>query len=524
MRFLAFLSCVLSVSSQYITVVDAADGRGVPLVSLTTVNQLVFTTDSNGVAFIDALELVDVTAFISISADGYEYPADGFGNRGKDVTLTLGAHASASFAVNRTQHSQRLYRLTGAGLYSDSLRVGLALPPHVSRQQALLNAGVLGQDSVLSTVYKGRVRYFWGDTNRAAYPLGNFFSTGATSCVPGTPTGGCSGPWPLALEYITAKNDSRGDGFDVAPMAKFPPTAFPTWLSGLFVRGGGTNATMHAVFIKPDHSMKTTRWGIATWNDTGSVFEEAAQWRLGAFDSSLDGSQGVRGPMGDFNYLFNPPAVVRISADIRTDVTDLYKSYAGFTPLAPGSNMSAALPAVERGAGGELVWGWKAGTPPILEADEDKLINLGLIKESEARCRIFDADGKRLYLTRGMAVWNPWRRRFIQISTANGAKAAGIGSADGEQYFAEAHQITGPWENATLVATHGSSKYSCYNPVLLPYMDEEEGRVVYHSCTFTHSFSGAKAVVPKYDYNNLVFRLDLSVVVAEIEMRSKRSE
>ena len=55
-------------------------------------------------------------------------------------------------------------------------------------------------------------------------------------------------------------------------------------------------------------------------------------------------------------------------------------------------------------------------------------------------------------------------------------------------------------------------------------MDEEEGRVVYHSCTFTHSFSGAKAVVPKYDYNNLVFRLDLSVVVAEIEMRSKRSE
>ena len=510
-RACAFLSCVLGATAQYVTVVDAADGRGVPLVSLTTVDQQVFTTDSNGVAFVDAPELAGVATFFSVSADGYEYPADAFGYRGKAVTLAPGAPASASFVVNRTQLAQRIYRLTGAGLYGDSLRAGLALPPHVSRQHALLNAGVLGQDSVLSAVYKGRVRYFWGDTNRAAFPLGNFFSTGATSCVPvpgrgrgggggGASAGGCGAPpWPLALEYITAQNDSRGDGFDVKPMASFPPTSFPTWLSGLFVLGGGTNATMHAVFAKPDHSMATLRWGVATWNDTGSQFDEVAQWPLGAFDRVLEGSQGVRS--GGFNYLFNPPAVVRISADSQTDVADLHQSYAGFTPLAPGSNMSAAPPAVERDAGGELVWGWKAGTPPILEADEDKLIGLGLIKEAEARCRVVDAAGKRLYLNRGMAAWNPWRQRFIQISTADGRKAAGVGSVDGEQYFAEAHQITGPWENATRVATHASSKYSCYNPVLLPYLDEEGGRIIYHSCTFTHSFSGAKAVVPKYDYS-----------------------
>jgi hypothetical protein len=492
------LSCVLCATAQYVTVVDAADGRGVPLVSLTTVDQQVFTTDSNGVAFIDAPELAGVATFFSVSADGYEYPADAFGFRGKAVTLAPGASASASFVVNRTQLAQRVYRLTGAGLYGDSLRAGVALPPHVSRQHALLNAGVLGQDSVLSAVYKGRVRYFWGDTNRAAFPLGNFFSTGATSCVP-VPGGTAAPPWPLALEYITAQNDSHGDGFDVKPMASFPPTSFPTWLSGLFVLGGGANATMHAVFAKPDHSMATLRWGVATWNDTGSQFDEVAQWPLGAFDRVLEGSQGVRS--GDFNYLFNPPAVVRISADSQTDVADLHQSYAGFTPLAPGSNMSAAAPAIERDAGGELVWKWKVGTPPILEADEDKLIGLGLIKEAEARCRVVDAAGKRLYLNRGMAAWNPWRQRFIQISTADGRKAAGVGSIDGEQYFAEAHQITGPWENATRVATHASSKYSCYNPVLLPYLDEEGGRVIYHSCTFTHSFSGAKAVVPKYDYS-----------------------
>ena len=50
----------------------------------------------------------------------------------------------------------------------------------------MLNAQVFGSDSVMNAVYRGKLYWFWGDTNRPAYPLGNFHVPGATSELPGT--------------------------------------------------------------------------------------------------------------------------------------------------------------------------------------------------------------------------------------------------------------------------------------------------------------------------------------------------
>ena len=63
-----------------------------------------------------------------------------------------------------------------------------------------------------------------------------------------------------------------------------------------------------------------------------------------------------------------------------------------------------------------------------------------------------------------------------------------------------------------LVATPSWSQYSCYNPVMLPQLDLKGGRFTHFSCTFTDSFSNAPVKVPEYDYNNLVFRIDLDAV------------
>src|SRR5438270_13765794 len=66
-----------------ITVVDRQTGRGVPLVELRTVHSVRYCTDSNGVVAFYEPSLMGEEVFFFISSHGYEFPKDGFGNRGK---------------------------------------------------------------------------------------------------------------------------------------------------------------------------------------------------------------------------------------------------------------------------------------------------------------------------------------------------------------------------------------------------------------------------------------------------------
>ena len=94
-------------------------------------------------------------------------------------------------------------------------------------------------------------------------------------------------------------------------------------------------------------------------------------------------------------------------------------------------------------------------------------------------------------------------------------------------YYCESTEIVGPWDKCTVVATHDWTGSSCYNPLQLAWLDEDEGKVVYFACTWTSMSSsapgntdrvckfdeyggvGCAVAVPRYEYNNLVFRLDV---------------
>jgi len=78
----------------------------------------------------------------------------------------------------------------------------------------------------------------------------------------------------------------------------------------------------------------------------------------------------------------------------------------------------------------------------------------------------------------------------------------------GEIWFAEADTPTGPWVYARKVVTHDD--YSFYNPVHHAFFDQDGGRRIYFQGTFTRTFSGAPVPVPRYDYNQLMYRLDLA--------------
>jgi hypothetical protein len=78
----------------------------------------------------------------------------------------------------------------------------------------------------------------------------------------------------------------------------------------------------------------------------------------------------------------------------------------------------------------------------------------------------------------------------------------------GEVWYAEASHFTGPWLRARKIVTH--ERYSFYNPVHHPFLDQANGRLIYFEGTYVNTFSGNPDTTPRYDYNQIMYRLDLS--------------
>src|SRR5204863_5688120 len=98
--------------------------------------------------------------------------------------------------------------------------------------------------------------------------------------------------------------------------------------------------------------------------------------------------------------------------------------------------------------------------------------------------------------------WNAYRRRWVLIAVEQGGS-----SLLGEVRYAEADTPVGPWAYAVKVVTH--DRYSFYNPKQHPMFDKEGGRVIFFEGTYTHTFSGNPDATPRYDYNQVMYRLDL---------------
>ncbi|MHC4744596.1 MAG: hypothetical protein ACYS8Z_22005, partial [Planctomycetota bacterium] len=75
-------------------------------------------------------------------------------------------------------------------------------------------------------------------------------------------------------------------------------------------------------------------------------------------------------------------------------------------------------------------------------------------------------------------------------------------------WYAETDTPVGPWAYARKVVTH--DKYTFYNPKQHPYFDQKGGRLIYFEGTYSHTFSGNPNPTPRYDYNQIMYRLDLA--------------
>ena len=239
-----------------IEIVDGESGWPVPLVELKTTHNVKFVSDNAGIVAFDLPELLGRETWLDVRSHGYSVTADGFGMRG--VRFTPQAGGTHRITVKRGNIAKRLGRLTGAGLFAESVKCGLP--------GGLTETGVLGCDSVQNAVYRGKLFWSWGDTNLANYPLGIFDMTSATTTV--QPLTSFEPPLRLGFEYF---RDDKSRPRGVAKM----PGAGPTWLDGYVTLPDKVGVEhLVATYIKVRNYLEAYESGFCVWDDTAKEFQK----------------------------------------------------------------------------------------------------------------------------------------------------------------------------------------------------------------------------------------------------------
>jgi hypothetical protein len=480
-------------SSRYfaIQVVDEQTGRGVPMVELQTTNNVCYYTDSNGLIAFYEPGLMGRKVYFEISAHGYEFPPDGFGIHG--VALDTKQGESARLEVKRLNIAERLYRITGQGIYRDTLMLGRQAPI----PEPLLNGEVTGQDSVLTALYNGKLYWFYGDTSRLSYVLGNFAMSGATSDLPNRldPSRG------FHRKYFVGN-----DGFS-RPMAPMPGEGV-VWLSGLAVLPDESGREhMLAFFHRRRGLGAVLENGFVAYNDSKDIFEKI---------KNVEPLDPVIIPMGhpfrvqgdEYLYFTAPYPALRVKAN-RVSYLDL-SLYEGYTCLKQGSRYAGPTRTIlDRNPQGELIWNWKRDTPPLSPKEQQELVAAGKMARDESTFRLQDVESsKPVLLHESSCYWNAYRKCYVMIaSELNGATMLG------EVWYSEAMRPEGPWINARKIITHANKKgdaHDFYNPTQHAFFDREGGRLIYLEGTYVNTFSGNIHPTPYYEYNQIMYRLNLS--------------
>lgn len=491
-----FTTILYSANLPYfkIHVVDEEDGRGIPMVSLTTTNDIESITDSNGyIAFYEP-GLMDTTVHFMISSHGYSYPKDGFGYAG--VRLDVKPNGSAVIKLKRENIAQRLYRITGQGIYRDSILLGEDVPT----KQPVINALVTGQDSVVRTIYQNKIYWFWGDTNRPAYPLGNFKTTGAVSELPAN--GGLHPEKGINLQYFT--ND---EGF-VKPMFSWDKPGV-VWIFGLLTLNDPSGKEVMLTHYTRLKNLGTPlEHGIAQWDDGKQEFIPIQE-----FDLEKEWQAPRHYPIRiteengeDYFYFADWFSIVRVRADY--DALLDQSQYEAFTCIEHGNTFEGEDTKIEL-VNDKPHYSWKKNTDPITSKQEQDLVEANLINLEDTHFLPKDIEnGKSIVIHRGSIRWNEYRDKWVMI----GGQLGGT-SMLGEIWYAEANHPTGPWRWAQKIVTH--DHYTFYNPNHHDFFDQDGGRMIYFEGTYTKSFSGNDVATPRYDYNQIMYRLDLDRLALE---------
>lgn len=319
----------------------------------------------------------------------------------------------------------------------------------LGERPGLPESGVVGCDSVQNAVHRGRLFWLWGDTTLARYPLGIFDGTSATSAI--QPLTNFAPPVALRLDYIT---DDQGRPRGIAKM----PGDGPTWVTGytsLADRHGTPRLVGSYVKIKPPLDAYCA--GLCVWNDAAATFEPLrVLWtKSDAAPKPPPFPEGHparwKDPAGtEWVYFGNPLPRLRCPATF-----EAWQDSAKWDTLQPQASLASAADA-------------------------------GPVKPHS-----------------GSIAWNPWRKRWVTVFM----EAFGKPSVFGELWYAEADAPEGPWGRAVKILTH--ENYTFYNPRLHPEFTAADSPILIFEGTYTMQFANHPAPTPRYDYSQVLYRLDL---------------
>lgn len=298
----------------------------------------------------------------------------------------------------------------------------------------------------------------------AKYPLGIFDASGATSSLnPIEPltkdlqTGGSEAaqafipPVRLNLDYFT-----NGKG-EVRAVAKMQGDG-PTWLTGCCVVPDLTGKPrLVSSYSKVKPPLDIYQWGLCVWDDQKSSFQ--------CLKSLWTKSEGNP----------KPPAVP--DGHVVTWKDESGKEWVLFGNPFPTLRCPAKFEAWQDPA-----------TWEVLKVQQH-LRAVGTGAEVKPHS--------------GAIAWNGWSKRWVAIFMELHGKPSGFG----EIWYAESKSPLGPWSRAIKVLTH--ENYTFYNPAIHPELTAENSPVLLFEGSFTREFANHPQAVPRHDYNQVLYRLDL---------------
>lgn len=308
--------------------------------------------------------------------------------------------------------------------------------------------GVHGCDTVQVTRFGDKLFWLWGDTSLPQYPLGIFSSTAATTPLKPFP----KFEPPIAPPYTHFRNAEKA----LRGVANLPGDG-PTWLGGITsLKDAKGTEHLVATYSKIRGHVTEYEVGLCEWDRSANQFKGVkVLWKEG---------DGKKGPMPNGH-----PVLWNESAG---------SSWLLWGDPFPNLKCRPTYEAWSDPAAWEKI---DAPAPPLSAEDQ-----------------------KPVQPHRGAIAWNEYRKRWITIYTQNFGKP----SAVGEIWYAEAQSPLGPWGPAVKVLSHDN--YTFYNPMIHPEMTPADAPFILFEGTYTAEFADHAEPTARYNYNQILYRLDLN--------------
>ena len=477
-------------AGQYfrISVVDQATGRGVPCVCLRTVDRVEYWTDSAGEVAFREEELMGRKVFFYVESYGYSYPTNAFGLAGVQLLAESGGRAVVK--VKRENIAERIYRCTGEGIYRDSELLGLRVP--VIREKG--KEPVVGQDGGLMLPFRGKFLWSWGDTVCAGFPLGVFKGTGATSDFP--ENGGLDPDVGVRYHYF---RDAKGQ---VRPMVDLEAKiVWPVAPRLALDKDGKEHLLMsYSLGYEP-------RGGIVAFDEQSACFRRVGDLPPGSPFPYLCSAVLPYRQGGHAYFGYGLWGWVRSGTDLASNLD--WRTWESFTCLRPGAALKDGPGAFDRDNAGRLRWAWRTNASVLTDTEQTQLLKEGKLQAEERWYRPIDVNtGADWLIHDGTVCWNPYRGRWICLRTQYFGE-----SMLGEVLYFEGDTPLGPWCYCQKVVTHANGPkdtYGFYSVKQQPEFDKENGRIIYSEGAFSQAFGARQFPIPRYDYNELMSKLDLA--------------